>query len=416
MNTPAENLISTTPSPPGEMITDENARVRLGASTDTAADVLHELASDPAVTVRAAVALNAAAPESADRILLRDADTRVRALLARKLSNLLPSLQDAERAQLQQHALDILHTLVADEAVRVRAAIADVVKEMPQAPHALIMRLAHDSEMRVSEPVVRLSPLLSTEDLLGLLAAQPNPAVTQAVAGRPGLVEEVSDAVIASSDAAAICALLSNHSAAIREATLDALIEQAPAQTDWHAPLVRRPRLSVPAARALSNFVATQLLDELSSRADLPSTLTRELRDRLTMRLNAPVAAPRCDMTTRDEALNEARRRAMQNSLDEAGVLEAVQNGEATLAMAMLAVAAGVPVSVVERAATLRSAKALVSLVWRAGFSMKVAGPLQTQLAHIPPDQVLRGGPGGLHPLAVEEMRWQIDFLMRMGR
>lgn len=415
MSDPTGDLLSAPSSPPEGMAADENTRVRLGASADTAADVLHELASDPAVTVRAAVALNAAAPESADRILLCDADTRVRALLARKLSNLLPSLQDAERARLQQHAFEILRTLVADEAVRVRAAIADVVKEMPQAPHALILRLAHDSEMRVSEPVVRLSPLLSTEDLLGLLAARPNPAVAQAVAGRPGLAEEVSDAVVASSDDVAICALLANHSAAIREATLDALIEQAPAQTDWHVPLVRRPRLSVPAARALSEFVATQLLDELASRADLPTTLTRELRERLTTRLNAPVA-PHVDTTSREEALNEARRRAMQNSLDEASVLEAVQNGEITLAMAMLAVAAGVPVSVVERAATLRSAKALVSLVWRAGFSMKVAGPLQTLLAHIPPEQVLRGGPSGLHPLAVEEMRWQIDFLMRMGR
>ena len=78
--------------------------------------------------------------------------------------------------------------------------------------------------------------------------------------------------------------------------------------------------------------------------------------------------------------------------------------------------AAGVPASVVERAATLRSAKALVSLVWRAGFSMQVAGPLQTLLARTPPGAVLRGGPGGAFPLAIEEMRWQIDFLMRMGR
>jgi len=86
------------------------------------------------------------------------------------------------------------------------------------------------------------------------------------------------------------------------------------------------------------------------------------------------------------------------------------------MATAMLAVAAGVPASVVDRAATLRSAKALVSLVWRAGFSMQVAGPLQSLLARTSPDTVLRGGPSGAFPLAIDEMRWQIDFLMRMGR
>jgi hypothetical protein len=97
-------------------------------------------------------------------------------------------------------------------------------------------------------------------------------------------------------------------------------------------------------------------------------------------------------------------------------LLGAVQRGEARMATAMLAVAAGVPASVVDRAATLRSAKALVSLVWRAGFSMQVAGPLQSLLARTSPDTVLRGGPGGTFPLAIDEMRWQIDFLMRMGR
>ena len=67
----------------------------------------------------------------------------------------------------------MLAELVEDEAVRVRAAIADVVKDMPQAPRELILRLAHDSAVPVSEPVIRLSPLLTTEDLLALLARRP---------------------------------------------------------------------------------------------------------------------------------------------------------------------------------------------------------------------------------------------------
>jgi hypothetical protein len=45
-----------------------------------------------------------------------------------------------------------------------------------------------------------------------------------------------------------------------------------------------------------------------------------------------------------------------------------------------------------------------------------VAGPLQSLLARIPPAGVLRGGAGGSWPLVPEEMRWQLDFLIRMGR
>jgi len=93
-----------------------------------------------------------------------------------------------------------------------------------------------------------------------------------------------------------------------------------------------------------------------------------------------------------------------------------VQRGELRLAAALLAVAAGLPVSVVDRASTLRSAKGMVSLVWKAGFTMRAAVPVQTLLARLAPNDVLRPGPAESFPLAIEEMRWQLDFLARMGR
>jgi uncharacterized protein (DUF2336 family) len=392
------------------------ARVRLGASTDAAPDVLAALAADPAVTVRAAVALNAAAPADADRILARDSDARVRTLLARKLAALLPSLQNTERERLRRHVMEMLAELVEDEAVRVRAAISDVVKEMPQAPHELILRLANDSAVPVSEPVTRLSPLLTTEDLLALLAANPNRATAAAVAAREGLNETLADAVVATFDPAAIRALLANDSAAIREATLDALIVRAADHADWQAALVRRSRLSPKAACALSKFVATHLLHELASRADLSAECAAELERRLAQRLERD--HPPCGATVPNmaEAMGAAWALAHDGRLDEAALLGAVQRGETRMATAMLAVAAGVPVMVVERAVALRSTKAMVSLVWRAGFSVHVAGPLQSLLARIPPAGVLRSGPGGSWPLVHEEMRWQIDFLTRMER
>ena len=314
------------------------------------------------------------------------------------------------------HALQVLAELVEDEAVRVRAAIADVVKDMPQAPRDLILRLAHDSAVPVSEPVIRLSPLLTTEDLLALLGAAPHAATAAAVAARTGLNETLSDAVAATADDTAIGAMLANRSAAIREATLDTLVSRAADRADWHAPLVHRPVLSSAAARALSECVTTHLLDEMASRADLPPDLTAELKRRLELRLRGSAPPNTARAPTMDEAMEQAQALASRDALDEAALLGAMRRGEARMATALLAVAAGVPASVVERATTLRSAKALVSLVWRAGFSMQVAGPLQTLLARTPPGAVLRGGPGGAFPLAIEEMRWQIDFLMRMGR
>jgi len=62
--------------------TDEATRVRQGASTATEPAVLRELAVDPSATVRAALALNPAAPAHVNQSLARDTDERIRILLA----------------------------------------------------------------------------------------------------------------------------------------------------------------------------------------------------------------------------------------------------------------------------------------------------------------------------------------------
>ena len=393
---------------------EEAARVRLGAAPDTEPDVLRELACDPCVTVRAAVAMNMAAPGQADQLLAADRDERVRTLLGRKLASLIPNMTQSRRGELEVQALSMLAALVEDEAERVRAAIADVVKDMPSAPRELILRLAHDSALPVSEPVIRLSPLLSAEDLLGLLAEPPTAGVAVAVASRPGLPGSVADAIAASADDGLIGVLLANHSAAIREATLDTLIARAHAQPAWHDPLVRRPALSARAARALSDIVTTQLLGVLATRGDLDPGVTRELQRRLAER--RPAARPKPVDPSLETAVQRAQELLAEDRLDEAALHAAAQRGEARLCTAMLALAAGVAPSTVDRAVTLRSAKGIVSLIWKSGFSMRVAGPLQVLLCRVGPTALLRAGEGGSFPLAVDEMRWQLDFLQRMGR
>jgi uncharacterized protein (DUF2336 family) len=395
---------------------DEASRVRLAAGTETDPDVLIDLATDSSVTVRAAVALNGAAPGRVNGLLAKDSDERVRILLARKLTALVPGLSQAERAQLYQETWDTLNMLVADEATRVRAVIADAVKELPDVPRELIRQLARDVDLSVYEPVVRLSPLLSTEDLLALVTKPPAAGTVLAVARRAQLEPAVSDAIAGTADTAAIRALLDNPLAQIREATLDALVARSADCPEWHAPLVRRPSLPPRAAKMLSEIVSAHLLAELATRADLPPSLAEELRQRVAVRLTPDMepGRPR-DMTT-EEALTEARSLAARGILDEAKLLGAVQRGELRLAAALLAVAAGLPVSVVDRASTLRSAKGMVSLVWKAGFTMRAAVPVQTLLARLAPNDVLRPGPAENFPLAIEEMRWQLDFLARMGR
>jgi uncharacterized protein (DUF2336 family) len=392
---------------------DEAARVKLAANTSTPPELLFYLASDPLVHVRVAVALNPATLSQVHHHLAADPDEHVRTLLARKLATLAPTLNSQEQQRLKNHAFETLSLLVADEATRVRAAIADILKEMPHGiPHEMILRLAADTEISVSEPVLRLSPLLTQADMLALLAAPPHAQTAKTIAGRADVGEHVADAIAANADNAAVRTLLANRSAAIREATLDALITRAAHHPEWHAPLVARPRLSDKGARTLSRIVATHLLKVLAERIDLGADTIEELQRRLTRRLTQP---PGTVSRTDEEADEDGRIAAQQleasGGLNEQALLKVLQHGDIAYAAHLLAVAAGVPVEVVRRAASLRSAKGIVSLIWSAGFTMRIAGPLQSLLGQISPGSILAARDGLGFPLTSEEMQWQIEFL-----
>ncbi len=392
---------------------DLHTRVKLAANAATPAEVLAFLVRDADVPVRAALALNPSLPPAANMKLAKDGDERVRLLLARKIASALPGLSEHEGEEMRERTLIVLSTLIYDEAVRIRAAIAAVAAELPNIPRSVALHLAADGEVSVSEPMLRLSPLLSAEDLLGLLSLPPHGETVRAIACRANLPEPVSDAIAATADSAAIRSLLANRLAAIRESTLDALVARSTDEPSWHAPLVAHPRLPDHAARALSEIVTGQLLKELAGRNDLGADALAAIRARLTLHLTKVAhALPR---PTDDTLLDAARTLDACGKLTEDVLLAALRGGEARRARALLAVAASVPLEAVDRAASLRSAKALVSLVWKAGFSGLAAAPVQSLLGQVAPHAVLIGS-ADQYPLSVEEMTWQLDFLGCNGR
>ena len=392
---------------------DLESRVKLAANPATPASLLAGLAGDGAVTVRAAVALNPSLPQAAQSQLACDTDDRIRLLLARKLAASLHGLSGQSQMEFRDRTLAILSSMVRDEMVRIRAVIADTVASMPDIPHSLALLLAKDSAIQVSEPVLRLSPLLSAEDLLALLAAPPHGQTAAAIACRANLPASVADAIAATADSPAICALLGNASAAIRETTLDNLIERAAGEPGWHAPLVRRPVLPDHAARALAEIVTGQILAEFATRPDLPADLLAAIRARLAAGASR-VAPP--GLATDDALLEEARQLADQGALDEPRLAAALRAGEERRACAMLAVAAGLPLVIVQRAALLRSAKGLVSLTWKAGYSAHLAMLVQTTIGHIAPSALIPSDRTGQFLVTAEEMQWQLDFLGGAGR
>jgi uncharacterized protein (DUF2336 family) len=251
------------------MMADEAAKVRLAANAATPRDVLLALATDCSVTVRASVAMNPALPAAVAAILADDPDKRVRSILGRQLK--------APAGEGRDQAIANLTAMIADAALRVRASIADAVREMPDGPREIILRLAHDPAQAVCGPVIQSSPLLTPEDLLALIASDPPDTTYLAVAKRPRITEAVSDALVGSAGPDVITALLANRSARIREATLDMLAAQSEEHAAWWDPLTRRPGLPPRAQRILAEIVTGEARDRLANREDLDPSIRRTL-------------------------------------------------------------------------------------------------------------------------------------------
>lgn len=370
----------------------DSERMALAALADATPEILYFLAADATPAVRAAVAANAAAPIQADRLLAADADPAVRAEVGRKLAPRAPALAAAQD-RLGALGWRVLCGLAEDAAVRVRAVIAEELKAMPDAPRELILRLAGDAAMEVAEPVLRLSPLLTEADLLALVAGPPDAATITAIARRPALSERLSDAIATTADTPAIAALLGNASATICESTLDALIVQAATRVHWQEALVCRPALPPRALQALALCVAGHLLQPLSARRDLPPALAETLRSRVAERLA-------------QQALGDAPPPSPEDLFEAAAM-----RGDLAAMAGLLATHAAVPPGTVECAARLRSAKALVSLCWQAGFGIRSAVLAQSVLGQLAPGAVLMPTAAGGWPISTGEMLWQIELL-----
>lgn len=185
-------------------------RIALAARADARQELLLLLAADEALPVRLAVAANPGAPSPADQLLARDPVASIRASLARKLA-----AHAAEMAGFATLARpwDVLRRLARDQAWQVRHAVSDTLADLPEAPHDLVLGLALDAEPAVSEPLIRLSRVLTETDLLGLVRSPPVVESRRAVARRLNLPEAVAAALVLEGDGAALLAVLRNPTA-----------------------------------------------------------------------------------------------------------------------------------------------------------------------------------------------------------
>ncbi len=402
---------------------DPKVRRALAARNDVKPEILYFLAEDPSPQVRRVAAANATTPGKANLRLASDADDGVRMDLAEKIARVAPELGADARDTLRDKTYEALEILARDQITRVRQILSETLKDVADAPPDVIKTLARDTEFAVAGPVLEFSPVLMDEDLLELIGSGPAQGGLAAISRRAQVQESVADAVAATDDVEAIADLLANPSAQIREETLDRLIDRAPGVELWHAPLVARPKLPPAAATRLAHFVADRLLDVLQERTDLDTETLERVKTVVRHRIGSDASGddtPKAkagdrqsgglDFLSAEPPVGVAKRLHKAGKLGEKVIAHALHVDDHIFVLTALMVRAGLPVEVVRKVFSARSAKGIVAVAWKGGLSMKLAVAIQQRMARIPPADVLRPVKGASYPLGEDEMRWQLEF------
>jgi uncharacterized protein (DUF2336 family) len=382
------------------------AQHELARQTDAGADVLGYLAVHGLAATRRAVAANFAAPEHANRLLSDDEDDDVRAELARKIVRLMPDLSREEAVHVRDIAIELLEKLARDQTPRVRAILSEEIKHLVCVPKSVVDQLARDIEQIVATPVLEYSPLLSDADLIEIIAGAEAEHALRAIARRQPLSNDVSDVIVGSLDIPAVATLLANPHAAIREQTLDKLVETAGSIEELHAPLTLRADLSLRTIRRLASFVGTVLLESLTARSGLDEDTRIFLNRRLRTRLQEGDSRKSADM----DAVQMVSLAVYGGYLDGEFVEEVAESGNKEAVIVALATLARVPPQIVRRIIDAHSAKAIIALVWRARLSMRVAFKIQAFVMRLAPSEWLAARNGKDFPLSEDEMHWQLNY------
>jgi uncharacterized protein (DUF2336 family) len=413
---------------PGHKITYEQARdlldhpdieVRkaLAGRDDLDPEILFFLARDADPAVRRLIAVNGKTPAKASLVLAADADGDVRHDLAERIGRIVPDLAKGGADKVARTVHQVLTLLARDQLPRVRRALSEALKYLPDAPHDVIAILARDPEVSVAVPVLEFSPVLTDEDLIDIIRGSPLTASLVAISKRVNVGEDVSNAIVGSGDVDAIAALLRNQSAQIREAALDAIVDAAPMYPSWHDPLVHRRSLSGRAALRIAEFVADSLLKALAARQDFDAATTAALGELVHQKLKRddtsgppdPLALA-LDPGALRRAVKLAADMEAAGKLSTPAIMKLAHEGLSTLIVAALAAKAGIPVEAVADVVRASSAKGMLAIAWAGNFTADQAEVFQFKVARVLPDQVIKPRADGWFDASESELEWQLSM------
>jgi uncharacterized protein (DUF2336 family) len=292
--------------------------------------------------------------------LAKSQSRRARRALLDNMTDLFLSpegrLSDQDRAQMA----DIIGKLVDDVEIEVRRALAERLALLPDAPKALILKLAND-EVRVARPLLMNSTVLKDADLIEVVR-QRSQEHRLSVAMRSGIGPAVGDALLEFGEEDVIEALIRNPDAVLSRQALEYLVEESRRLDQFQEPLLRREDLPSALAYRMFWWVSAALRRMILAEYKLDES---DLDRFLESAVHAVVGAmPKGD----SESIKLAARLIERGEMTERRLIQTLRVGHVNAFIAGLAHMAGINAPTARRIVFAPGGEAMAVCCKAAGF------------------------------------------------
>lgn len=205
--------------------------------------------------------------------LLKEPSPHVRSEIAGKLAQEIdsPRLTESEFNLAQE----IVRLMAKDVEVVVRQALAQSLRHAVKLPHDVALKLANDVE-QVALPILENSSVLTDNDLINIIG-EGSEKKQEAIAARPNVSMQVSDALITSAGEKAVAALMGNITAQISEQSLDKAVARFQGSDCVKEAMVKRAVLPITVVERLATIVSDKLKDYLVSHHEMSASVASDL-------------------------------------------------------------------------------------------------------------------------------------------
>ncbi len=166
-------------------------------------------------------------------------------------------------------AEQIFRLLLRDTELAVRTSLAHYVKDSPNIPHDIVIKMAQDVA-DVSLPILQFSEVLTDDDLMDLITAKDEVSRYLAISRRRVVSDRVSDALVEKNHEEVISALVSNAGAIISEHSFDRIIRDHRGNEAMMQAVSSRNYLPVATVEKLISVVSSSLAQTLKQKYKTP--------------------------------------------------------------------------------------------------------------------------------------------------